>query len=178
MLGYIKNEATSGSYDYIAESIADDDLRDTFLDDPEAAVIGAENDPGISKFIESIPEDDELEPLSNKDIEKIAAEAYEGEADSAIDDYISSGNYSEISEFDELPMTEADYNPESDSAINDYISSGNYSEGSEFDETPMGDPAISGNAYSDEDADNIDDYISSGNYSESSYYEGSSEFDE
>lgn len=46
-------------------------IKDTFLNDPEVMTIGGENDPVIKKFIDNIPEDDEIEPITNKDIQKI-----------------------------------------------------------------------------------------------------------
>lgn len=60
-----------------AEQISqdDDDIRDTMLDDPDAIIIGAENDPEIEKIVNSLPdtviEDDEV---TTKDIEKITEE--------------------------------------------------------------------------------------------------------
>lgn len=159
----IRADVTSDSFNYILESIGNDDLRDTFLDDPNAAVIGAENDPKINKFIESIPEDDELEPLTNKDIEKLTAstESYEDESDDEIDDYISSGNYDDID--DEFPIDDSMYSLESDDEIDDYISSGDYDDLDDECE-PMSDPFANGDPYSLESDDEIDDYISSDNY--------------
>lgn len=48
-----------------------DYIKDAFLDDPDAIVIGGENDPMIKSFIEKIPEDDATDPITNKDIDKI-----------------------------------------------------------------------------------------------------------
>lgn len=48
-----------------------DYIKDAFLDDPDAIVIGGENDPTIKSFIEKIPEDDEIDPVTNKAIDKI-----------------------------------------------------------------------------------------------------------
>lgn len=47
-------------------------IKSAFLDDPDTMVIGAENDEAIAKFIESVPEDDEADPVTDEDIEKIA----------------------------------------------------------------------------------------------------------
>jgi len=73
-----------------------EDIRDMFLDDPQAQIIGAENDPKINELIEKIPTDDDGEaPITKKEAEKLAEsiipalnEAYESEGDSAIVDRI------------------------------------------------------------------------------------------
>lgn len=49
----------------------DGDIQDAFLDDPDLAVIGAENDPEIAKLIDDIPEYDDKENISDEDLEKM-----------------------------------------------------------------------------------------------------------
>lgn len=51
----------------------DDDIKDIFLDDPEAIVIGAEDDPKIEKIVDSIPEDvdEDTKEVTAKDIEDL-----------------------------------------------------------------------------------------------------------
>lgn len=51
-----------------------DDVKSIFLDDPEAIVIGAENDPKIAELVENIPDDasEETAEITDKDIEEIA----------------------------------------------------------------------------------------------------------
>jgi len=50
----------------------DEDIKDTMLNDPDALVMGAEDDPEIEKLVDKIPdtsfEDDEV---TDSDIEKI-----------------------------------------------------------------------------------------------------------
>ena len=47
-------------------------IRDMFLDDKEALVLGAEDDPEVAKFVESIPVDDEdAKPVTAEDVAKI-----------------------------------------------------------------------------------------------------------
>ena len=105
--------AIEGDLD-ISDRVEASSIRDLFLSgNKEAVALGADNDPTISKFIESIPEDDELDPVSQEEIDKITEsmipvmnEAYTDESDDAINDYISSGDYSDGSEFDEMPTDE------------------------------------------------------------------------
>lgn len=122
--------------DLMMESTTDDDIRDAFLDDPELIAVGGENDPEIDKFIETIPEDDDIEPVTNEDIDKIAESAYECEADTKITDKITSGGYNEFDDeipTDSMPDPEIGetYEDESDDKIIDRITSEAYSE---FDE--------------------------------------------
>ena len=42
-----------------------------FLDDPNAAIIGAEDDPEVAKFVASIPEDEDGKNATAEDIAKI-----------------------------------------------------------------------------------------------------------
>jgi hypothetical protein len=52
--------------------MATDDVKDIFLNpNKDVATLGAENDPTIKKFIDSIPEDDEADPVTDEEIEKI-----------------------------------------------------------------------------------------------------------
>lgn len=168
------------AYDKIMENAIDnnDELKDAFLDDPDAMTIGSENDPKIAEFIESIPEDDDAEPVTNEDIKKITEgmTPYCSEGDGAITDRISSGNYSEYDEeigdmemcsgmgkFDTTPAyseydDEASYDSESDDAIKDRIASESYNEYDE--EVALED------AYESEADSVIEDRITSGNYSE------------
>jgi hypothetical protein len=82
-----------------------EDIRDMFLDDPQAQIIGAENDPRINEILEKIPVDDDgEEPISKKEAEELAEsiipmlnEAYESEGDAAVADRIAP-NYREGSE--------------------------------------------------------------------------------
>lgn len=74
-----------------------EDIRDMFLDDPQAQIVGAENDPRINDLLDKIPTDDDgEEPISKKEAEKLAEsiipvvnEAYESEGDVAINDRIA-----------------------------------------------------------------------------------------
>ena len=98
---------TKGFYNALLESegLTSPDVKDMFLDDPEALVLGAENDPEVAKFVESIPVDDEdAQEATEADVKKIVEsmetyfsdlgdateEAYEGETDEAINDKITS----------------------------------------------------------------------------------------
>ena len=55
--------------EYISEN--NDDIKDVFLDDFDALVIGAENDPEIAKLVDSLPDDPDVEVVTASDIEKI-----------------------------------------------------------------------------------------------------------
>ena len=57
--------------EYVSEN--GDDIKDVFLDDPDAMVIGAENDPDIAKLVDSLPDDvnEEINEITEKDIEDI-----------------------------------------------------------------------------------------------------------
>jgi len=55
--------------EYISENI--DDIKDIFLDDPDALIIGAENDPEIAKLVDSLPDDPDVEEVTAKDIEDL-----------------------------------------------------------------------------------------------------------
>ena len=57
--------------DDVNTDLADDSIKAEYLDDPEGAIIGAENDPEIKKFIEMIPESDDLDPVSEKEVNEI-----------------------------------------------------------------------------------------------------------
>lgn len=145
MFEFVNKYANNDAYERILENSIDnnDDIKDVFLDDPEAMAIGGENDPKIAKFIESIPEDDEAEPVTNEDIEKIEeACLYCAEGEPAITDRISSGTYNELNEeigdmkmTSGIPEVKGDltnylndelYCDESDDKIEDKISSGGY----------------------------------------------------
>lgn len=74
---YEENE-TSSALEAAAERLADDDedIEDAFLDaeaDPDAVVVGAENDPEIAKLVDEIPADDD--DVTTTDVEK-AIEAF------------------------------------------------------------------------------------------------------
>jgi hypothetical protein len=49
----------------------DADIKDAFLDDPDMAVLGAENDPEIAKLVGDLPEFDEQEECTEDDLDKI-----------------------------------------------------------------------------------------------------------
>lgn len=59
------------SIDTVVEN--NDDIRSIFLDNPDAMVIGAENDPEIKKLVDSLPDDvnEETNDVTDKDIEDI-----------------------------------------------------------------------------------------------------------
>lgn len=68
----IRKEQAVSYAELMLESAANDDIRDAFLDDTEAMLIGVENDPKIAKQVEDIPEseeftltDDEMDELEN-----------------------------------------------------------------------------------------------------------------
>lgn len=65
------NNINPDASDHIISAISGQNVRDAFLTDPELLVIGSENDPTIKKFIASIPEDSEVEPVSQDEIDKI-----------------------------------------------------------------------------------------------------------
>lgn len=48
-----------------------DEIRDAFLDNPDkVAKFGAENDPKIEKLIEKIPETEDEDPMTRKELEE------------------------------------------------------------------------------------------------------------
>lgn len=55
----------------IADQADKTNVRDMFLDDPNAAIIGAEDDPEVAKFVASIPEDEDGKNATAEDIAKI-----------------------------------------------------------------------------------------------------------
>ena len=55
----------------IADQADKTNVRDMFLDDPNAAIIGAEDDPEVAKFVASIPEDEDGKHATAEDIAKI-----------------------------------------------------------------------------------------------------------
>ena len=72
----IRNDVEFGTslesaMEHISES--GDDIKDVFLDDPDAMVIGAENDPEIAKLVNSLPDDvnEEVNDITEKDIADI-----------------------------------------------------------------------------------------------------------
>jgi uncharacterized protein (DUF1778 family) len=49
----------------------DSDIKDAFLDDPDMAVMGAENDPEIAKLVDQIPEYEGQDEVSDEEIERL-----------------------------------------------------------------------------------------------------------
>lgn len=47
------------------------DVKDLFLDDPETALIGAEEDPEIAQLVNTIPEYDDHDEETEREIEKL-----------------------------------------------------------------------------------------------------------
>lgn len=145
MFNTIKNSMmyhNPDSYDLISENLEMDEVRNAFLDDPDSMSIGAENDPEIQKFIESIPVDDDDVSISEEELDKLAEGCHYGsESDGSIYDRISSGNYNEFDdEIPDAPMDDPDiddyaYFDESDDNMCDKITSEGYSE---FDDEIMG----------------------------------------
>lgn len=118
------------------ESVESADVRDRMLDDPEAVIHGAEADPRINELLESIPEDDEGEPLTAEDVKKLS-EATLNDVD-GIDDVISDGEYDDVDDdldfdthFDEYfdcsndvkGSPDCEYKTDSEDAIDDVITS-------------------------------------------------------
>ena len=66
----IKKEQAVGFAELMLESAANDDIRDAFLDDTEAMLLGVENDPKIAKQVEDIPESDEF-TLTDEEMEEL-----------------------------------------------------------------------------------------------------------
>ena len=66
----IKREQAVGYAELMLESALNDDIRDAFLDDTEALLLGVENDPKIAAQVEDIPESDEFE-LSDEEMEEL-----------------------------------------------------------------------------------------------------------
>lgn len=136
MMDAIRNSLsnTKGFYNAILESdgLTSPDVKDMFLDDPDAIVIGAENDPEVAKFVDSIPVDDEdAKDATEADIKKIVesmdtyfniGEAYEGETDEAINGKTAENDFSA---FDDPDTIEESYESEMDSAIDDRVTSEN-----------------------------------------------------
>ena len=89
---------TTGFYDVIGEATENtpDEVKNLFLDDPRAALVGAEDDPEIAKFVDSIPTDDpDANDATEKDVKDLVEsmdyffESYDSESDSAIYDRIT-----------------------------------------------------------------------------------------
>lgn len=140
MFDFIKNTSSSYIFDLIAENstASGDNIKDIFLNDPDALAITAENDPEINDFISKIPEDSEGEELTDKDIDDIAESMIAEEAS-----LIGSGEYdTSISD----RITSGGYDPDYDEWANSYSSC----DDDEYDET-----------YSDESDDCITDRITS-----------------
>lgn len=66
----IKREQAISSSELMLESVVNHDVRDAFLDDTEALLLGAENDPLIAEQIEDIPEANDYE-LTDEEIEEL-----------------------------------------------------------------------------------------------------------
>ncbi len=78
MLKYIKEQIKEKTYMTLSEAVSekisdgDDEVRDMFLDDPEAMMIGAEDDPEIEKMVNALPDEmPETMEVGEKDIAKI-----------------------------------------------------------------------------------------------------------
>lgn len=136
MFDTIRNSVSYNNNDteLMLESV-DTDVRDRMLDDPEAVVHGAEADPKINELLESIPEDDEGEPITAEEINKLSEGAYDFDDD--IDDVITSGDYNET------------YDGDFDTTFNEYEDCSNDTEGS------------AGCEYTTDSEDAIDDVITS-----------------
>lgn len=70
----INGDAINGSIlenavTYLTES--DEDIKDIFLDDKDVVVVGAENDPVITKLVNELPELDDTEDVSDEDIKEM-----------------------------------------------------------------------------------------------------------
>lgn len=137
MFESIRNEVQYNQNDteLMLESVESSDVRDRMLDDPEAVIHGAESDPRINELLESIPEDDEGEPLTAEDVKKLS-EATLSDVDD-IDDVITSGDYDDDNDldfdthFDEYfdcsndvkGSADCEYETDSEDAIDDVITS-------------------------------------------------------
>lgn len=66
----INKEQAVSFVDLMMESTANDDIRDVFLDDIDAAIMGSENDSKIAKQIEDIPESDDFE-LTDEEMQEL-----------------------------------------------------------------------------------------------------------
>ena len=78
MLNYIKDQIKEDAYTSLTEAVADkvasgdDEVRDMFLDDPDAMVIGSEDDPEVAKVVDSLPDElPETSEVNDKDIEQL-----------------------------------------------------------------------------------------------------------
>ena len=124
MFAFAQKNDDRALYESLSEMDVTDDIKDEFLDDPEVMVIGAENDPKIAALIDKIPEDDDADEPTEKDLDKIEEAMFDYESDDNIKDRITSED-EDFSEFDDPTagkVTE-DYESESDSAIEDEITS-------------------------------------------------------
>lgn len=73
MLNCLKRDIARESVsvnDMMMESMANDDIRDAFLDNIELALLGSENDSKVEQEIASIPEYDEDE-LSSDELQEL-----------------------------------------------------------------------------------------------------------
>lgn len=61
--------------DIIMEATYDTDVKDIFLDDMDAVVLGAENDPNIKRLIDQIPAYEETDREFEQKIEAITESA-------------------------------------------------------------------------------------------------------
>jgi len=78
MLNYIKEQINEKEYMTLTEAVAekvasgDDSVRDMFLDDPDALVIGSEEDPEVAKMVDSLPDElPETAEVTDSDVEEI-----------------------------------------------------------------------------------------------------------
>lgn len=71
----IREEATDQmGLEYIAESDADNRLKDSLLDDLGFATLGAEDDPKVKELVDGIPEYDDKDPELEKTIKESVEE--------------------------------------------------------------------------------------------------------
>ena len=66
----IRKEQAVSCSELMLESVANDDIRDAFLDDTEALLLGSENDPLIAEQIEDIPESNDYD-LTDEEMDEL-----------------------------------------------------------------------------------------------------------
>lgn len=66
----IKKEQVTTPAQLMLESVVNDDVRDAFLDNAEAVLLGSENDPKIAQQVEDIPESDDFD-LTDEEMEEL-----------------------------------------------------------------------------------------------------------
>lgn len=66
----IRKELAISTVQMVAESVANDDIRDAFLDNAEAILLGVEGDEKIARQVEDIPEANDFE-LTDTEMEEL-----------------------------------------------------------------------------------------------------------